>query len=514
MRLVSPNYVESKHSRALLSKWDALALGLVGLGLYVATLVPSVLWFDHGGLQFDAVMGTLRGAAGSHALWVWIAHQFVRIPFGEIAWRANLVSALFAAVTVGMLYLLLRDLGIQRTSSFLATLAFLVSHTFWTYAVRADVYSLTMALLVVLAWASWRWFVTGRRSYLGGAGFVLGLGLMAHPLMLLYVPATGYLLWCRRKQIAYRDFLVGLGAFALGLSPLVIVLVRDAQLMGMNVIQTIRYALFSAGGADWGHTFLDFTPRLLAADVLQWILFLGLQFPGLSGLAGIAGAVGIWKFAKRDTATYLLLLYLGTMIFSLSYRIGERYAFYLPSYLPYAVWIGVGFDWALERLKWAGRDKRVKRWVVAISLILIIGSPVGIYRLLPELTSRGISVRDTHWVPGRNAKYFFLWPPKNGYDDPRVFAEDALKETPPGALLLVDHILAAPIVFLQATEGVRPDVSIEYCCGDLQATLATHDKQTVALAVVNPERQLTDRIRRDYRVENRGPILLFYRREH
>ena len=83
----------SDRARSSGLKLDALFVGVLGLGLYWATLAPTVLWSDGGHLQLNAVRGLLQGSAGSHPVWVWVAHQFTKIPLGDIAGRVNLVSA-------------------------------------------------------------------------------------------------------------------------------------------------------------------------------------------------------------------------------------------------------------------------------------------------------------------------------------------------------------------------------------------------------------------------------------
>ena len=99
---------------------DAMLIALVALGLYWGTLAPTVLWGDGGHLQLQAVKGVLQASAGSHPLWVWIAHQFAAIPLGDVAARVNLVSGLFGALTLALLYLILWELGLDRKPASLA----------------------------------------------------------------------------------------------------------------------------------------------------------------------------------------------------------------------------------------------------------------------------------------------------------------------------------------------------------------------------------------------------------
>ncbi|HRU94024.1 MAG TPA: DUF2723 domain-containing protein, partial [Anaerolineae bacterium] len=201
-------------------------------GLYWSTVAPTVLWGDDGHLQLNAVQGLIQGSAGSHPLWVWVAHQFVRFLDGDIARRVNLVSSVFGVFTVGLLFALLRELGLERLASFLTVVAFAVSHTFWQHAVRAEVYTMTLAVMVLLAWLGVKWFHTSRPWILIAAAFVLGLGLSVHLLIGLYVPALLWLIGRRRPH--WRTLLGAGAALGVGVAPLALLLARDAATLQLQ----------------------------------------------------------------------------------------------------------------------------------------------------------------------------------------------------------------------------------------------------------------------------------------
>jgi hypothetical protein len=493
-------------------KRDALLLALVGIILYVSTLAPTVLWIDDAWLQMNAALGILQGSAGSHPLWVWVSHQFTKIPVGDIAGRVNLVSAIFGALTLGLLHMILREIGVERGPSVLATLAFMVSHTFWSYSVRAEVYTLTMTLMTLLAWASLRWYNTGRQAYLVGAGFVFGLGLTAHLIVVLYVPALLWLVWQRRNQLSTLGGLYSSIAVVVGTAPLVYLLVQDAMTMELNAQELIRWAVFSFEGYDFSGAFFDFSLHLFPSDLLNWLAFLGIQFVGLAGICGIIGGIKVWRIAGRDLALYLLLLYLGVMLFAFAYRVGERYAFYLPSYLPFAIWIGFGLQWTRDWLSRLGVRFGKQHWFLAAVAVLIVSVPVVSYRISPELVARGITFRDSRHVPGPKGKYFFLWPPKAGYDDPRVYAEKTLDILPLNAVLLTDPILANTLLFLQKVEGVRTDVTVRYCCWDIETVLEEAGERPLALADAAPEIYPIEQLSEEYEIKPLGSVYLLIRK--
>ncbi len=461
----------------------ALVVITLAFGFYWATVAPTVLWGDDGHLQLNAVQGFIQGSAGSHPLWVWVAHQATRVLGGDIARRVNLVSGMFGALTVGLLFAFLREFGLSRPASLLAVLAFAVSHTFWQHAVRAEVYTMTLAVLVLFAWLGLRWFHTGKPWVLIAAALVFGLGLGVHLLIGLYVPAFLWLLLRRRPD--GRALLAAGFACIVGALPLISLLVRDAITLQLHGMEIVRWALFSFESYDFSGAMFDFSLPMVASDAFQWGFFLVFQFVGLAAFCGVLGFLRVWKRLAVTEAVYVALLYALVFIFAFAYRVGDRYVFYMPSYVPFAVWMAVGCEAllvAVQRRVLPG----VRRWLAygAVLLALVL-FPVGTYRLAPELVARGYSFRDGGRVPGPAGNTFFLWPAKNGYTDPRDYAEQVLQVAPSGALLLAEPILASPLRLVQYVDGFRQDVEVRYCCWDLEAVAAVHSNRPVLIAVVD-----------------------------
>jgi hypothetical protein len=199
----------------------ALIIGLGSFVLYLATLAPTVLFADGGEFQFvPYILGIahptgyplylLLGWAWSHAL-----------PFGDVAYRMNLFSALWAALAVGLSYPLalrvvrLGALAINplaaRLAAATATASFAVGQTFWSQSIIAEVYSfnaffVALILLLLLRLAGHaqaeeappprylpRIGHFARRSLV--LAFVFGLSLTHHVTMLLLLPGVLLFLW-------------------------------------------------------------------------------------------------------------------------------------------------------------------------------------------------------------------------------------------------------------------------------------------------------------------------------
>ena len=85
-------------------------LVLAAFCLYLLTLAPTVLEADSGEFQFVPWLPGITHPPGYPLYtllgWLW-THL---LPLNDVAWRMNLLSAVFAAVTVGLTYAVARQL--------------------------------------------------------------------------------------------------------------------------------------------------------------------------------------------------------------------------------------------------------------------------------------------------------------------------------------------------------------------------------------------------------------------
>src|SRR5438128_8836804 len=107
----SKPYPKGKKS-LLSSKAGLLCAGIVffaSLFLYSWTVAPTVTLVDSGELIFAA-----RSLGVAHPpgfpLYVLLAHAFTWLPFGSVAARVNVASAVFAAVAAAMLTLVVAEM--------------------------------------------------------------------------------------------------------------------------------------------------------------------------------------------------------------------------------------------------------------------------------------------------------------------------------------------------------------------------------------------------------------------
>src|SRR6185436_5265552 len=124
----------SEANRPVLSRSDvalASAAGVTSLAVYIATLAPGLIAItDSPKFQF---IGRILGTAHppGYPLYVLISHFFGYLPIGSLAYRINLMSAVFSATACGLIVVAARLLGVGRLPALAAALGFAFGSAVW-----------------------------------------------------------------------------------------------------------------------------------------------------------------------------------------------------------------------------------------------------------------------------------------------------------------------------------------------------------------------------------------------
>ncbi len=452
-RLRNPSCGRQSCSRFAATHLTGPALVLSALLFYLVTLAPTVLWGDDAHFQRTAYEGTLRHDGGGHWLWLQIARLFVRLPWGDVAYRVNLLSAVAAAGTLLVLYGAGRALGLGTGGATAAAASLAVAHGFWMHAERAEVYT---AFTLLLATQLWLWFNwrPQRNWPLFVASALIGTTLLAHQMGLLLLPAFAFLVWRRRTWLGRTHALVLGATVVLGLLPFFLVVHRQIGVVADATFAVSLSRYFTWSGVDFGGRMFDFSFGMLPRDGAMWLGFLAFQFVGMAGLLGLRGAAPIGRSRPPTAWLALAILFATDVAFAFSYRVNDQFVFYLPSYLVFALCVGYGWQEVVS--------SRARRWPVrALLMTLLICGPIVTYeiaaRFLVAVDANPLGVRE---LPGREPNRFFIWPGKSGYFGAEAYGRGALEVLPPDAILLADHTPFETLRYLQSVEGVRRDVGL------------------------------------------------------
>ena len=372
----------------------AIAIFVLCLGVYNATLTPSLSYVSPDGNELATVCYTLGLAHSTgYPLYTWMGKLFTLLPVGDVAHRVNLMSATLGAAGVALLYVILRFLtsdlqrrAVSRAASAFGALLFGFSRTFWSQTTIAEVYApnvftLTLSLVLLLWWARveerdrrdrpsggewWRRFLPSWRSILLllAFGLCFGLSLGTHMSNLGFAPAFALfaLLVSPWTAISPLGGGVAVAGFLLGLLQFLWLPLRAHTLldapMRAHAPTTLR-GIYSYTLGAFPQFKFAFPLTALPDRVVVYLYFLVQQFGFVGVLLGIGG---MWLLLFRRPRRFFLLvgMYLVHVWFFIQYRAFDLDVFFIPAHLVYALFVGYGVGWGLDRL--AGLRWRVARW--------------------------------------------------------------------------------------------------------------------------------------------------------
>lgn len=441
---------------------------------YLHTLAPSVADIFSDSLEMQLVAYRLGIAHPTgYPLYTLLGKAFTLLPIGNVAYRVNLLSAFFGALTIMMTFLAARCLGAGRLASLAAALALAFSPTFWSQAVIAEVYTLNAFFLAGMLWLTLRAPQGSERASPQTAGrflypiaFFYGLSLTHHRTMLLLGPALMVYLWFWRKTLLVPEGWAGRVGRCLAFFALPLLLYLYIPIRGMvttSLDGTYRNTL--PGFLSWimGSSyavFLKSNPLQQEPRSGEWLAHLFLdQFTAVGVGVGIIGF--LWLLRRQlPRAIFLGLALLGYTAFGFYYRVSDIEVFFIPAYVIFAPIMGYGFSVLRElpaklwlpriglRREGAGGAQGVfaasllsvladgLRWLVAAALLLVVlGLPA--YLLKDNLPRQDMS---RNWTAHEYGQRVLQQPLEQGAVIVGILGEMTL------------------LRYFQETEGIRTDL--------------------------------------------------------
>jgi hypothetical protein len=334
------------------TRFDAALTAIVGflsLGLYWRTLAPGLLSSDSGEFQTLAYLLGNTHPTG-YPVYLLLAKPFTWLPVADVAYRVNLFSAIAASLTVAGVYLVGRLLTGYRWLALVGALALMVSQTFWSQALIAEVYTSGAAALVAVLLALLIWSESGSQRALFAAGLFGGLSLGVHLTVGLFAPAAAvFLLIKARRSVDWFAALAGvLTGLALFLIAFFIVDWHDPAANYFNAVVHPSHSAWELEASEldnplermmFGLSMRQFSSLMFAdpervtvkqaeaywdnlPDELSWVV-IGLAALGLLVL-----------LIRRFSVAILFILALGAhWAYTFNYTIWDIYVFYIPSYI-------------------------------------------------------------------------------------------------------------------------------------------------------------------------------------
>ena len=346
-----------------LRKPAAVAVLVAGIliGLYLSVLPSYLSAKNYGGDSGDFLTAMLvRGIPhpSGYPTYTLLGILFQLLPVGTAVLRGALLSALPAALAVGLLAYWTARWGAENHSQgwiagLIAGICAGIAPGIWSQAVIVEVYGLgALFFILAVVWITLLFQpdqpARSMPLYLILA-LCFGLGLGTHLTLILLGPVLLLAGWTARRN---------------GLSDIRLAAQAGALVLGLLVYLYLPLAARSYPPVNWGNPqtwsgfqwvvggqpYQDLVFGLELADypnrIAAWANLLWQQFGALGLVAGVLGAVQ-FPIRQKHIRALMLWAFFIFSIFAIGYRTEDSFAYLIPAYLIFSVWIGLGILWML-----------------------------------------------------------------------------------------------------------------------------------------------------------------------
>jgi hypothetical protein len=408
--------------------WRGIASFGLPFMVYLLTLAPTIYNLDSAELTTAAYTGGLMRSTG-YPLYLTLGHFWSKIPLGDVGYRMNLLSAIFGALTIFLGERILRRWRLGGLATFGALGLLATSTYFWGLSLVAEVYTLHTALMAGLILALLRWSDAPTPRRLAIVGLLGGLGMSHHAAMVLLIPGSLFYVLSThpQKALTLQSLLAFCMAALVGLAFYLYLPVRflaqpafnyagtyDANLIFHPVdLTSLKGLWWLVSGQAFKGAMLAYDPAGFWVQARQYLVQLGRAFFAFGIGPGLLGAVLLLRRNWKEGGM-LALMFLMNAGFYINYRVLDKDTMYLPTYLIWALWIGLGLQ---RLLAWAEQVEpyRVRVLGRKIFTALILGGVLlalawnwRVADLSHDLTSRQRGEEILNHV-GENALVFGWW---------------------------------------------------------------------------------------------------------
>ena len=426
-----------------------VAVWLASMAVYGRTLLPGIAFGDWGEMQtVSHVLGVAHPTGyPTYVILAWIAQL---APFGTVAWKLNLLSAVCVATALATLAAISGRLGVRPILAVAGALAIGAVGTVWAAATVAEVNPLHLMLVSLLVHRALVWEDHRATRDLVLGGLLVGLALGDHLLTLFVAPfVVLFVLWAGRRELLARPTLI-VAAAAAGIAGLAVYLYVPLAAsrvppppLPYNHPTTLESVLWLVSGAQFRGQF-DFLSFKGPGEFVAALPALrDLALDRATVILPLIGLLGIGWLVIRRTAFGLAcvsILLIGTFIWANYLRL-EHYLL-----VPWLV-VGIGASVGLELISrgFVGVVAKLAGSRVGARGRAGLGGAVGVVALAScvVLASMGWSAADRSTEHSGDA-----------------YVEAVMTALPTNAAILSYWDASTPLWHGAYVQGRRPDVLI------------------------------------------------------
>lgn len=461
-------------------RYICVVLALAAFIVYVRTLAPGVLDGDSGEWQYMANILGVPHSTG-YPLYILLAKIVTFLPVGSPAWRVNLFSAICAALTIPVVYLLTKRVARLRVAAILAALFFAFMPTLWASATIAEVYALNTLLIALTLFFAIRFYDTSRPRDLYLMALCFGLALDNHRIAFFIAPALLLVVWLRRSVFDMRKLAFAALALLIPITLYLYIPLRASQLLTEQTAE--NWALYPRAEAIvngkitayYNPTFAGFINLVTAFDNRTKLGFQGtdgdnqtsarlsnawvLLREQIDPFGIVLALAGILILLRRERALAIVLLVAGASVAAISVVLrAESTRFYFSgAYLVMVMFLAIALGWILDKLReraQLGGENRSERGSLrqrtAWQGLPLRGLAMGLYYL---------AILFFAFFPLTALYFNFARMDQSANIKYDTYARNILNDNlGQNAVLVAPWEVATPIRYFQYIDGVRPDV--------------------------------------------------------
>lgn len=428
--------------------WFPLGTFAVSLLLYVLTAAPTVYNLDSAEFSTAVATGGIVRATG-YPLYLVLGKLWTFLPVGDIGYRLNLFSAVCGALTLLHTERILHRIGVGALARVGALGLLATAPYFWAMSLIAEVYTLHTALMsgIMLALLHWREAPSPVRLALPVGLMALSMGNHAATVLLAPACLLFVVFSAPKTLLNYKAWLACGAALLLGLTIFFYIPLRYAanpvfnyagqydasgvfHPVNLRDLQNIWWLISgqSFSGQMFGYSFGEVGGQI--ASYLQQLV------QAFVGIGIIPALLGMGLLLRRDwrLALFLVLIFGGNALFYINYRVVDKNTMFLPTYVVWAILLGIGYQWLLDQVthEEPSRSRRATAYHSMASIIILAVVFAASWNWQRVDRSADFSTREQ--------------------------AQTILDQAEPNAIILGWWETVPAIEYLQLVEGQRPDV--------------------------------------------------------
>ena len=360
--------------------------------VYVTHLSQGVYGGDSGDFIGAIVSHGIPHPSG-YPLFVLLGIIANSLPFtATAAWKIGLISAVFGAGTVLLLYAVLTLLTKRIVLGLVGSLTLAFFYLFWLQAEVVEVFTLTAFFFMLLFFLSIRYRETLAKKYIYFISLFLGLSFANHEITVIVVPSLLLLVLSANWRLIreWKTVLLSISLFFVGLLPYLYIPLAASlhPVINWDNAVTFQNFLHLVLRKDYGwsvNTATDMTSRFLAVKTLAERLLIELTPPGI-----VLILLGMVEMLRKKMFALFAAVFLGFflagpfyVVYGLTpllndYVIGVLERFYMLSalflviFLPFGVSVIVNFLDRLIGLLPIDKQRRIFYSILFTALFLLL----------------------------------------------------------------------------------------------------------------------------------------------